>query len=142
MNSWYLDFLYLGIIACFVIAIIVSAVLLIIRIVKKKGLKMPLITLSITSSFLALLILFIASHSIYYKYNDWFIMGNHIDTVQKKYGDFDMGVVESGKAGRVAYYLYTDNGPIMPDHLKQYYYIKFDENGIVYSIEEGCQPGG
>ncbi len=62
--------------------------------------------------------------------------------VREKYGDFDLGIVESDKSGKVAYYIYTDNGPIMPDYLKHYYYIKYDECGVVYSIYEGCQPGG
>ncbi len=40
------------------------------------------------------------------------------------------------------YYIYTDNGPIMPDHLKHYYYMEYDEWGVIYNVYEGCQPGG
>jgi len=30
----------------------------------------------------------------------------------------------------------------MPDHLDHYYYIEYDENGIVKEVYEGSQPGG
>lgn len=35
----------------------------------------------------------------------------------------------------------TDNGPIMPDHLK-HYYIEYDEWGVIYNVYASCQPGG
>ena len=69
-------------------------------------------------------------------------MNSNINTVQQKYGDFDLGTVENQKEGTAAYYIYTDNGPIMPDHLKHYYYIQYDVWGVVYRVYDGCQPGG
>ena len=59
-----------------------------------------------------------------------------------KFSDFDVGAVNKGRKGKVGYYIYTDNGPIMPDHLPHYYYIHYDENGIVYQIGEGGASGG
>ena len=59
-----------------------------------------------------------------------------------KYGAFDRGTVQEGKSGKVGYYIYTDNGPIMPDHMKHYYWIYFDESGIVYKVEDNLPPGG
>ena len=47
------------------------------------------------------------------------------------------------------YYKYNDwvilnrnNGPIMPDHLKHYYYMEYDEWGMIYNVFDGLQPGG
>lgn len=68
------------------------------------------------------------SHSTYYKYNDWSILQSDIHIVEKKCGEFDLGEIKDNKKGKVAYYIYTDNGPVMPDHLKHYYYIEYDEN--------------
>ena len=69
-------------------------------------------------------------------------MDNDISTVVQKYGDFDIGAVHEGGKGKVGYYLYTDTGPIMPDYLPHFYYIHYDENGIVYQVEKGGAPGG
>ena len=46
------------------------------------------------------------------------------------------------EAGKAAYYIYTDEGPIMPDHLKHYYYMEYDVRGVIYNVYEECQPGG
>lgn len=86
--------------------------------------------------------MYYSSHSTYYKYNDWIILQRNIHMVEEKYGEFDFGEIEDGKKGTVAYYIYTDNGPIMPDHLKHYYYIEYDEWGMVYNVYDSCQPGG
>ena len=75
--------------------------------------------------------LFILSHKTYYKYNDWAILGNSIDKVREKYGEFDYGKIKNGKSGVVGYYIYTDNSPVMPDYLPRYYYIHYDINGTV-----------
>ena len=47
-----------------------------------------------------------------------------------------------GKSGRVAYYIYRDDGWIMPDHLPHYYYIEYDENGLATKVYDGVAPGG
>ena len=61
---------------------------------------------------------------------------------EEKYGEFDLGEIKEGEKGRVAYYIYTDNGPIMPDHLKHYYYMEYDEWGMIYNVFDGLQSGG
>jgi hypothetical protein len=53
-----------------------------------------------------------------------------------------LGTISEGHSGTVAYYIYKDNGPIMPDHLDHYYYMEYDENGIIYKVYDGCAPGG
>lgn len=142
MNPWIIDFCYLVLWLCFVIVGIASVVLLIVRKRKKKSIKSTVISLVISIFLLAVLILFIASHSTYYKYNDWAILQSNIRVVEEKYGDFDLGTIRDNQAGKVAYYIYTDNGLIMPDHLKHYYYMEYDEWGVIYKVYESCQPGG
>lgn len=89
-----------------------------------------------------LIVLYIMSHSTYYKFNDWYVLQNNISNVKDRYGQFDIGDYKNGKPGRVGYYIYTDNGLIMPDHLKHYYYIEYDEQGAVERVYDACQPGG
>lgn len=142
MNPWVIDFCYLVLLLCFLIVGITSVVLIIVRKHKKKNIKTTVMSLLISIFLLAVLILFIVSHSTYYKYNDWVILQSNIYVVQQKYGDFDLGTIRDNQAGKVAYYIYTDNGPIMPDHLKHYYYMEYDEWGVIYKVYESCQPGG
>jgi len=87
-------------------------------------------------------ILFLASHSTHYRYNDWFVLNSSIEQVQRRYGDFDLGRVHPGSSGRVGYYIYKDTRGIMPDYLEHYYYMDYDETGRVYHVFDGCQPGG
>jgi len=60
----------------------------------------------------------------------------------KKYGDFDLKSYHPGEAGSGGYYIYTDNKGFLPDHLKHYYYIEYDESGKAVKVYEACQPGG
>ena len=142
MNPWVIDFCYLVLLLCFLIVGIASVVLIIVRKHKKKNIKPTVMSLVISIFLLVVLILFIISHSTYYKYNDWVILQSNINVVQQKYGDFDLGTIRDNQAGKVAYYIYTDNGPIMPDHLKHYYYMEYDEWGVIYKVYESCQSGG
>lgn len=59
---------------------------------------------------------------------------------ERFYGDLD--AYQEGESNRVSCFIYTDNGPVMPDHLDHYYYIEYDEQGVVYNVYDGCQPGG
>ena len=142
MNPWSILFCYILLFLIILITGIISIVLIIKRKKKNQSRKPPVTLLVISNLFLLMLILFIASHPTYYKYNDWAILDSNINMVQQKYGDFDLGEVTKNKAGTVAYYIYTDNGPIMPDHLKHYYYIEYDEWGVVSKVYETVQPGG
>lgn len=98
MNPWIIDFCYLVLLLCFVIVGIASVVLLIVRKRKQKSIKSTVISLVISIFLLAVLILFIASHSTYYKYNDWVILQSNIYVVQQKYGDFDLGTIRDNQA--------------------------------------------
>ena len=142
MNPWIIDSCYLLLLLILLIIGIIAVILIIKRKHKQKSTRFSIISLVISSLLLLMLIIFVASHPTYYKYNDWAILNSNINMVQQKYGDFDLGVVTDNKAGRVAYYIYTDNGPIMPDHLKHYYYMEYDEWGVIYKVYESCQPGG
>ena len=65
------------------------------------------------------------------------MQGRTISQVEARYGPFDIS-----RNGVLGYYIYTDNGPIMPDHLPHYYYLEYDDNGIVRNVYEGVAPGG
>ena len=142
MNPWIVYFCYLLFLLIFLITGIISVILIIKGKNKKKSIKAPVISLVISTLLLLMLILFAASHPTYYKYNDWSVLGSSISMVRQKYGDFDLGEVTDNQAGSVAYYIYTDNGPIMPDHLKHYYYMEYDESGTIQKVFDACQPGG
>lgn len=142
MNSWYVEIIELFIFSVLFICFIILLVMLIKakKYNKTVGIKRGLLAINILL-FVGMLV-FSLSHSTYYKYNDWIIMNSNINFVENKYGAFDWGEYQEGKSGKVGYYIYTDNGPVMPDHLKHYYWIYFDESGIIYKVEEGIQPGG
>ena len=125
-----------------IVGMIVSAVILLARIIRKTSCKTALIALGIQLLVFGASALFYASHSTYYQYNDWEILNSSIYEIQEKYGEFDLGKISEGHSGTVAYFVYEDNGPIMPDHLDHYYYMEYDENGMIYKVYEGCGPGG
>ncbi len=142
MNNWYVLFIEFLITASLSLGTVVSAIITAFKLHKKKKAKSAVISLFANIVLLVCMVMFLCSHRYYYKYNDCFIMGNDINKIVQKYGDFDIGDVHKGRKGKVGYYIYTDNGPIMPDYLPHYYYIHYDENGIVYWVEEGGAPGG
>lgn len=126
--------LIVGIIICF-ISFILSKV-------RKRNKKAIIISMVINFILFVVAILYISSHSTYYKYNDWVMLQSNIHLIEQKYGEFDLGEIKENQKGWVAYYIYTDNGPIMPDHLKHYYYMEYDEWGVIYNVYDGGQPGG
>lgn len=138
----YFDILMLLAVLLLIVGIIICGISLIAKIVRKKDKRAVIIALCSHLILLAVSILYAASHSTYYKYNDWAILQSNIHMIEEKYGEFDLGEVKENEKGRVAYYIYTDNGPIMPDHLKHYYYMEYDERGVIYIVFDGCQPGG
>lgn len=77
------------------------------------------------------------SHSTYYKYNDWWIIGRSYDEIVKRYGEFDY---DNGR--EKGYYIGKDDGPIMPSHQDIYYWVWFDENGIATKVCIANAPGG
>ena len=142
MNPWFQGLLYGGAFLTRVLLVLGFAIWLIIAIIKKRNIKKPILSLSASAVLLVAAVLFMHSHSTYYLFNDSRILGSHIQEVQKQYGEPDLGAYTNGASGRFGYYIYTDNGPVMPDHLDHYYYIEYDESGVVTRVYDGCQPGG
>ena len=142
MNSWYVIFLELAIILASAISTIIFTVIFVVFTVKKKKLSKIAVPFILSVVLLGGTLLFVASHPTYYKYNDWTVLGQDIHWIQERYGDFDYGEIREGQRGEVGYYIYTDNGPIMPDHLPHYYWIWYDEQGVVYEVYDGCAKGG
>ena len=142
MNSW-----YVAAMECTVVLIFLFSVIIILfKKLRNKGHSKSNKTLNIVLAILVILsgiaIAFKLSHSISYKYNDCFILGNSIDSIRDRYGDFDIETSVNGNSGTVGYYLYTDNNSIMPNYLDYYYYMEYDKSEMVYQVFEGSQPGG
>lgn len=135
MNHWHEVFLALFVISVLLLGFIICIAMLIFK-------KKPIIALLIDITLFLTVVLFIASHSVTFEYNNWAILNNSIYSVEEKYGAFDIGEVEYQKAGSVGYFLYEDNGPIMPDHLPHYYMMDYDESGVVYKVYEALPQGG
>lgn len=142
MNSWYIGIIELFILFVLFICFIIFLIMLIKAKRKNKNIKTKGLLLSVDVVLFACSIIFVLSHSTYYKFNDWAILNSDINSVVSKYGAFDKGSIQEGSPGRIGYYIYTDNGPIMSDHMDHYYWIYFDESGIVYKVEESLPPGG
>lgn len=169
MTGWTISIFYLLTTAVLILFVAAGAIVLAVCLVKKKRLKVPVI---FTASCLGALIAFgafIGSHSTYFRFNDWSIKDGNVSEVVKKYGEPDIWYSEetglhinvkfqngdavkkepseiwqfnTGKSGKVGYYIYTDNGPIMHDGLPHYYYIKYDGQGTVTEVYDGAHPGG
>ena len=138
MEQWIIDFTLITILLICIISIIANTIIIIKNKVRKTAYFFLILSIivSITD------ILYASSHSIYYKYNDWAILTSNISMVREKYGEFDYGNIDKNKSGTVGYYIYTDNSPIMPDHLRHYYYMKYDNWGVIYEVYESCEVGG
>lgn len=142
MNQWYFTIGIWLILFMLLVGIVFGIILFIVHKVRKHNNKTIAVSIGINFALLVVVILYALSHSTYYRYNDWAILQSDIHMVKQKYGEFDLGNIKENEKGKVAYYIYTDNGPIMPDHLKHYYYIEYDEWGMVYNVYDSCQPGG
>lgn len=82
-------------------------------------------------------VMFFLSHKTYYKYNDWWIIGRSYDEVVKRYGEFDCEYgLEKG------YYIGKDNSIVMSSHQDYYYWMSFNENGIITEVYIAAKPGG
>lgn len=142
MHPWYVAIikliLFLGLFICFIMLM----VMLISAKIHHKATRTIGLLLSLDIILFAYSLIFVLSHSTYYKYNDWAILNSDINSVINKYGVFDIGSIQEGKSGSVGYYIYTDNVWIMPDHMDHYYWIYFDESGTVYRVEDSLPPGG
>ncbi len=142
MNHYYVLFGALCVSALLVIGLIIGIVFLIRSYIKQTSKKPIIISIIVNSMFLFVVVFYSLSHSTYYKYNDWAILQNNVYSIEQKYGAFDLGEIKDNEKGKVAYFIYIDNGPIMPDHLNHYYYMEYDERGVIYHVYDGVQPGG
>lgn len=142
MHPIYFSMGIMALLLFIIVGLITCMVLFVKRKKRKQKVKFVVISIVVNIFLLLFVSLYAASHSTYYKYNDWVMLTSNIHMVEQKYGEFDLGEIKDNEKGRVAYYTYTDNGPIMPDHLKHYYYIEYDEWGVIYNVYDGCQPGG
>lgn len=103
--------------------------------IRKKAFKIVIIIILLIV--VVLVSLYFISHSTYYKYNDWWIIGNSYKDVEEKYGEFDREYTY-----KKAYYIETDSSIIMPSHHPQYYWMVHDENGIITDVYISTLPGG
>ena len=142
MNQWEYMFAILLILLVLIIGMITCIILLCTQKARKQNNKCIVIAMAMDIMMILTILLYNFSHSTYYKYNDWKILQTNINSIKEKYGEFDLGKITDNEKGVVAYYIYTDNGPIMSDNLKHYYYIEYDENGTVYNVYDAGQPGG
>ena len=142
MNSWNEIAVYCAITV--VIIIVACAAMILMASAKRRGretLRYIGILAADTGLFISMLF-FLTGHPDSYRFDNRYVYSHNISSVIERYGEYDLGSYNEGSAGRIAYYIYTDNGPIMPDHLKHYYYIVFDEKGEVTDIYDAAQPGG
>lgn len=101
MNPWYELFIYLFLFAVIIISGIISVVMIIRNRKKGRSVKRNVISLVVCCAFIASLLLLVAFHPTYYKFNDWTILNSSIYEVQDKYGNFDIGKITPMEAGKV-----------------------------------------
>lgn len=142
VNDFYYLLLLLVLYSIIIVGLFLATILLVIRKIKNKPTKKLITAIRIQAIFLLVGVMYSMSHATYYAYNDWLILNNNVRNVKKIYGEFDIGEIWDGKKGEVGYYIYTDNGPIMPDRLEHYYYMEYDEHGIVYNVYSAGPKGG
>lgn len=129
------EIIFIAVLVLIVLALIAPGIIAIYSLLKKK--KKFLVGACAAILMETVLVLFLASHQTYYKYNDWWIVGKTEEEIVERYGEFDMCWGSSK-----AYFIYVDNGWVMPDHQPHYYYIEFDDAGIATEVYESLAPGG
>lgn len=118
--------------------------LLIYSIIKKK-IKLTIV-MGVLTVFVCGAALFFSSHKTDIRYNDWWIIGNNINTVQSRYGDFytksGNKAVISPQGGSCSYYLGKTSDFFLDSPKDTYYTICYDKNGIVYDVYLSGPAGG
>lgn len=142
MNAWYMLAAYVGAILICLALCAASLAVMMHGIVKQKRLGGRLTFLIAAGVVTAAVLLFTNSHATYYRFNDWAVSGSTVQDIVKRYGEPDINQYTPGKGGSLWYYIYTDDGPVMPDHLDHFYYIVLDENGKATEVRENVSPGG
>ena len=83
--------------------------------------------------------LFLLSHQVHFKYNDWWVIGKSMSEIEDRYGEFDTEY-RIGYTNYAGYYLHYDNyNEPCSNHI---YHIEFDENGIAIDVHEGKYMNG
>ncbi len=138
MNPWYELFISVMIFSIIGIVFILSIIQ---RYRKKDKKKLYNICSLISLTAIICFGIFLASHKTSFKYNDWKIINSNINSIQEKYGKFDIGGIKQNQEGWAGYYIYTDTGPVMPDNLKHYYRMDYDVWGVIYKVSDSVSPG-
>lgn len=142
MNGWHMLAAYVGAILLSLALCAASLAVMIHGVVKQRKLGGRLAFFIAAGVVTAAVLLFTNSHATYYRFNDWAISGSEAAAVIEKYGEPDIGGYTAGKSGKLGYYIYHDDGPIMPDNLDHYYYVEYNEQGRVTAVYDSVQPGG
>lgn len=142
MNVWYMLLIYAGAILLVLVFLAVSVAAMMNAVVKQKAVGKRLALLIAAVVLAGVVLLFTSSHKTYYRFNDWLIKSGTASDVIERFGKPDIGTYAEGEPGRIGYYIYTDNGPVMPDHLEHFYFIAFDEQGKVTEVSDSIRPGG
>ena len=142
MNVWYMLLIYAGAILLVLVFLAVSVAAMMNAVVKQNAVGRRLALLIAAVVLAGVVLLFTLSHKTYYRFNDWLIKSSTASDVIERFGKPDIGTYAEGKPGRIGYYIYTDNGPVMPDHLEHFYFIAFDEQGKVTEVSDSVRPGG
>lgn len=142
MNAWTMLFAYAAVVLLALALLAAAAAVMIYAAAKKKPVRKPLVFLAVSAALAAVVVLFTNSHGTYIRFDDWWIYRSGAQKTEERYGAPEIGGYVQGKPGRLGYYIYKDNGPIMPDHLRHYYYVEYDGQGNVTEIYDGAQPGG
>lgn len=119
---------------------VIGIVWSVVRIKKKKEKGKPQLICSLALG--VLIYLFLASHSTWIEYNDWWILNNDIAKIQSRYGKFDVEYSLCEGRRRAGYLIFSNNGPVMPDYLDYFYFMEYDTEGIVYRVYVKARPGG
>lgn len=93
--------------------------------------------ISFITAFIAIGLLYASSHSTYYKYNDWWIIGKTAAEIEKRYGKFD-----SVHGNDLAYLIDGFYFEFDPDGMDEYYHIIFDDNGFASYVFVSVPYGG
>lgn len=101
---------------------------------KKKAIVITIVCILVL---IVLVSLYLLSHKTSIKYNDWLVVGHSYQQVKARYGEFDIEYEHS-----VAYKLNDGNQIIMPSHLPEYYWMVFDDDGIIIKVYVDTIPGG
>ena len=125
-HAFFMILFIFGIGILYLIAIIVSSVVLAVKNLKNKASKKVATCVIALLLFGTVHVLFCASHHTDLRYNDWLIVGHNIEFVEKIYGPPEHR--ESGFASyEIGYYDYC---------------MDLDPDGTVVKVHYGVGPGG